>query len=398
MRSHRRMGRMTVVSSGPSLSQLPQPTKIDTDGADEHAQRNGYCVVPLDSTIYININDPIGLPAFKPRPTKPIPRWMQPSWMDMLPNQHRPSKTVQPRPLSILDDHFSDVISSPAKKLGILHVETICPRTAPITAELHSTRDSRSKAQTQAHTAIQISNKEALDSKSFIREIPQYPPRSFTNTIESLDSSSSQTTLRQNSSVRNTTPSRESALEPISVVPYPIPPRSSSVHPQDFMRPTSPTRMSRELHNRLGPSNPQLVQRNPSPLSYGIAKARNDVHSTMPAQNNEYLKLHNPKNSKSKTIQANISTMTGTASIAVAGRGRLMQVGNWRRQKPATKVSSPDIQDRLSKGGPVSVIPPITTQDNEAGVRVIKTRGGLKRSSAHGDLWKFFENGRSKGE
>ncbi|KAH8902566.1 hypothetical protein BR93DRAFT_254890 [Coniochaeta sp. PMI_546] len=35
---------------------------------------NGICPVPLDSTIYVSIRDPTAS-AFKPSPTKPIPRW-----------------------------------------------------------------------------------------------------------------------------------------------------------------------------------------------------------------------------------------------------------------------------------------------------------------------------------
>ncbi|KAI0166248.1 hypothetical protein GGR57DRAFT_17767 [Xylariaceae sp. FL1272] len=56
------------------------------------------CVVPLDSTIYVSISDPLNTPSFKPSPTKPIPQWMQ--W---LPGHH---SQVEQRPHSILDNHF----------------------------------------------------------------------------------------------------------------------------------------------------------------------------------------------------------------------------------------------------------------------------------------------------
>ncbi len=59
------------------------------------------CPVPLESAIYVSISDPLGEPAFKPSPTKPIPKWMQllPShWPDRIPWDERPT--------SVLDDHF----------------------------------------------------------------------------------------------------------------------------------------------------------------------------------------------------------------------------------------------------------------------------------------------------
>lgn len=52
------------------------------------------------SPVYVDIHDPLGGPAFKRSPTKPIPKWMQ----------HLPSMRVEPdepRPFSMLDNHFS---------------------------------------------------------------------------------------------------------------------------------------------------------------------------------------------------------------------------------------------------------------------------------------------------
>lgn len=62
------------------------------------------------SPIYVCVHDPIGAPAFKASPTKPIPKWMQ-----YLPNQRRPPQE-QParRPRSILDPHFSPDSSASA--------------------------------------------------------------------------------------------------------------------------------------------------------------------------------------------------------------------------------------------------------------------------------------------
>ncbi|KAI1272013.1 hypothetical protein F5Y07DRAFT_413004 [Xylaria sp. FL0933] len=34
------------------------------------------CLVPFDAALYVSIFDPIGTPAFRPHPAKPLPRWM----------------------------------------------------------------------------------------------------------------------------------------------------------------------------------------------------------------------------------------------------------------------------------------------------------------------------------
>lgn len=76
----------------PSYSRLQH----DPDGPedpDETCRRR-----PL-SPIYVDLRDPIGGPAFKRSPTKPIPRWMQ-----YLPSARR--EQDEQRPASLLDEHF----------------------------------------------------------------------------------------------------------------------------------------------------------------------------------------------------------------------------------------------------------------------------------------------------
>lgn len=62
------------------------------------------------SPIYVNMHDPLGQPAFRRSPAKPVP-----SWMRYLPNQRqdRPVETEPPRPSSVLDNYFSPSESSP---------------------------------------------------------------------------------------------------------------------------------------------------------------------------------------------------------------------------------------------------------------------------------------------
>lgn len=61
------------------------------------------------SPIYVSLHDPLGQPAFRHSPTKPIPSWMQ-----YLPNQrsNTPMGDIEPRPASLLDDYFSPSESS----------------------------------------------------------------------------------------------------------------------------------------------------------------------------------------------------------------------------------------------------------------------------------------------
>ncbi|KAK8126099.1 uncharacterized protein PG998_001858 [Apiospora kogelbergensis] len=107
--------KMARVSEEPaSIRTRPRSKRINAeDGAgsvNSTGSDQGNCVVPLDSTIYISILDPMGEPAFKPSPTKPIPRWMQRSSP-----QDRVRRHAKSRPVSILDDHFPDVTSVSAR-------------------------------------------------------------------------------------------------------------------------------------------------------------------------------------------------------------------------------------------------------------------------------------------
>ncbi|KAL0931708.1 uncharacterized protein CTRU02_212661 [Colletotrichum truncatum] len=61
----------SIRSTSRELSSLRRVIGESHDGGEEHR-------VPRDSTVYVSMADPLGRPAFKPSPTKPIPTWMQP--------------------------------------------------------------------------------------------------------------------------------------------------------------------------------------------------------------------------------------------------------------------------------------------------------------------------------
>ncbi|KAK1691312.1 hypothetical protein BDP55DRAFT_646649 [Colletotrichum godetiae] len=75
-----RMMRVSKLTSRQSIRSLsPDSSSFRRIGDGSHDESRGYLATPpAESTIYVSINDPIGQPAFKPSPTKPIPVWMQP--------------------------------------------------------------------------------------------------------------------------------------------------------------------------------------------------------------------------------------------------------------------------------------------------------------------------------
>ncbi|KAI0527744.1 hypothetical protein F5B22DRAFT_2419 [Xylaria bambusicola] len=92
------------------------------------------CVVPVDAALYVSIFDPMGSPAFRPRPAKPLPKWMR-----LLPRTHElgrkndkegdclekncPDQDMEeveecyPSPRSVLDVHFPPASTFRARQL-----------------------------------------------------------------------------------------------------------------------------------------------------------------------------------------------------------------------------------------------------------------------------------------
>ncbi|KAM9882075.1 mediator of rna polymerase ii transcription [Verticillium dahliae] len=107
----------------------PLPLRIGSHQTGAPVRDAIDAIDPPDSTIYVSINDPLGEPAFKPSPTKPIPRWMQ-----MLPGNRRqyyPDASRQSTPVSP-----SRVSSTSTQQLGPLperartssSISTVCPQ------------------------------------------------------------------------------------------------------------------------------------------------------------------------------------------------------------------------------------------------------------------------------
>ncbi|KAI1879691.1 hypothetical protein JX265_002645 [Neoarthrinium moseri] len=365
---HRTTGKISRISGGSPSERLSHPWRITADGVgdDSTDDTSGYCMVPLDSTIYVSIHDPVGRPAFKPSPTKPIPQWIQPPWMKQLPSQHQPSRAVDPRPTSILDDHFQDVTSASAI-LGSASVHsTACPTTTFHTLRHGVSPNSRME---RAETFVHSSRSPTPTENDTVHNIPRGASISFV-TAEPLKRPSSRAVNQsQISRINSPEPSRGPGS----------PPHISSGYQDQGIDDVSQRNSSR--HHRHRP---------PSPIMSALSHIKGKIRRTPPSQSNEYLELYQPAQSTSG------KTKTATASIAVAGRGRVRRIGNWRQTREAeadttkTNQSSVDLVQRLDRrhGGHL--------ESSHVEGRSSPQTGYLKRSTAQTDLWKLF--GRSAGD
>lgn len=97
---------------------------IDSDGASL-AESSSDCPVPADSTIWVNLFDPINGPSFKPSPLKPIPLFMRRPLIPAIEAQRQPS---------VMDAYLQtpSPLNSPGSRAS-----TICPArsTPPSLAE-----------------------------------------------------------------------------------------------------------------------------------------------------------------------------------------------------------------------------------------------------------------------
>ncbi|KAI1434357.1 hypothetical protein GGR50DRAFT_407683 [Xylaria sp. CBS 124048] len=109
-------------------SPIPRPPTPGDTLAKLHYRRSRdprfaelECLVPLDSSIYVAIADPLNTPAFRPHLAKPIPAWMQ---------HHHHHPCVEPRPRSILDAHFPPANWVAPEQHSCEEItEMVCPRT-----------------------------------------------------------------------------------------------------------------------------------------------------------------------------------------------------------------------------------------------------------------------------
>ncbi|KAH9898956.1 hypothetical protein F4778DRAFT_792345 [Xylariomycetidae sp. FL2044] len=279
-------------------------------GSGDSGDSAGDCVVPLDSTIYVSIFDPLGEPAFKPSRTKPIPLWMQ-----MLPGNRGTSRDPKPRPHSILDDYLGRPASAesvnPAAEVVQQHI--VCPTSPPV-------QDSRqrphvhwrdppgapaSSAGSEVGSLPDIGSPATFKGHSFVTYEPLKRPSSrITRAIPEPPSPTTSVSV----------PDRSPTLAPRSKTPYVY------RQPSPLAGTTTAAAATVEAGTPLGDDDPgqhqQQQERRPtSPLTDQVVAHLQRYlllrNNTPPTQSREYLNLYGP-----------VGAAAG-ASASTAVRGRL---------------------------------------------------------------------------
>ncbi|KAK7970309.1 hypothetical protein PG988_009382 [Apiospora saccharicola] len=408
---------MTRVSEEPGSTRTrPRSQGIHAaDGAASSVSADsdkGDCVVPLDSTIYISILDPVGEPAFKPSSTKPIPKWMQRSSP-----QHRMPRQAEPRPVSILDDHFQDVTPAPARHPTPPEPpKTVCPTTpspppprhriTPRRPHLWPTRISGSRARDRVDQDIpQISVTVPVHNTSFVTSPPLKRPSSrlvaqtasegapYSSHSQQQPAHSQDTDLYLPSQIvpRRAITSHHGINEPTTAIDYHVPPQSRRTPTQSSEpgiggndREGSPRSVGRPrtpIGNMLHGSSSPLAEAVLSGLQRIVGRSR-----TPPPQSKEYLTLYRPTTaigSRSPGTGAGSRDVTDSSpSIGVAGRKRARRVER-EEFDHMIRAQVPDIQGD-SGGGQEDTPRP-------SGGRQLKST--KRRSSLQVELRKLFSRG-----
>ncbi|KAI0128729.1 hypothetical protein BJ170DRAFT_721465 [Xylariales sp. AK1849] len=300
-------------------------SRFATDGVHENADDgHGNHLIPLESAVYVSILDPIGLPAFKPTLTKPIPRWMQ-----QLPSQRHPQKQVQPRPRSVLDDHFSDVTSASAEDIHHRGHNTVCP-TDPVQA----TVSLFTPPQQSGHRDSQYSEYDDLPDMTFTMS---YGRNISFVTNEPLKRPSSRVMNQPISDATSYTHVQEAYPSP-SQRPASTQPRRTSSRPSHDPRPLEPSSehsSGKESSRRI--IRPSRTSSDPIAAAMATTSHLNDtLRRTPPSQSIEYLNLYKPAQSR---VTPGNKTNTINSSIGVAGRKRTLNFQIQGRDQPTVKMT-----------------------------------------------------------
>ncbi|KAK8049958.1 hypothetical protein PG994_011688 [Apiospora phragmitis] len=311
--------KMARVSEEPSSTRTrPRSHRINVaDGAASGGSVDsdqGDCVVPLDSTIYISILDPMGEPAFKPSPTKPIPKWMQRSSP-----QHRVQRLAEPRPVSIVDDHFQDVTSASAKSPRSSWTTQNCLSHNSISASTPTSNTTSAFASSRPSSRVVAQTvSEAVPSTYYSHKgtaHDQYPDLFLPSQLSQARGGASRDTHG-----------------PITTVSYHVPPPSRRTQTPSSEpgtgndgREGSPRSSSRS-RTPIG----NILHRSSSPLAEAVISGLQRIMSrsrTPPPQSKEYLNLYRPTTATgSRSPGAKADIRDSSPSIGVAGRKRARRV------------------------------------------------------------------------
>lgn len=281
---------------------------VDGAGSEGSVGKEITCVVPLNSTIYVSILDPLGELAFKPRPTKPIPQWMQ-----RVPRKRHSKPQNEQCSVSTLDEHHRDTTSTSAKPPHTSDPLTIC-LTRPRSPRLHtpppSLRHRRSRARDAFRNPVDTSQERIVipsHSPSFVTsETPKRPSSRLTEEVIPGGSSPNRPCRAD---YRAGSPSQALTSRPNT-------PARKTAHPARTARTQQPTHQeaaerARDRNNTRSPRSQH--NRSSSPLAE--AAMPRIVRKTPPTESDECLYLYKPVQT-----ERDARYQTSMSSIAVAGR------------------------------------------------------------------------------
>ncbi|KAK2009186.1 hypothetical protein LZ32DRAFT_631078 [Colletotrichum eremochloae] len=228
-------------------------------GDGSHDSAREHLATPLvESTIYVSINDPIGQPAFRPSPTKPIPIWMQPF-----------------RGVVQLEEQWQGASTPPRYSTGFAQTLATPTSATPILGSAGSFELTNRPA-TAVHPSSPLQTPPGSSSVWTPPEIRRAPPLSWVSN-EPLKRPSSRIASHLERLEKSGTTTSSG---------YVTPPETPS---EQIMRYKTPP--------------PQLRRTRPqSPLAPARIPQRSVVSRTPPPQSSEYLERYNPIRSPSPRL------------------------------------------------------------------------------------------------
>ncbi|KAF7541704.1 hypothetical protein G7054_g449 [Neopestalotiopsis clavispora] len=371
-------------TTSPSAAQTLPAMNTGQDGIVDYTNSHDSCIAPLESTIYVNMKDPIGLPAFKPNPTKPIPQQMLPHWMKMLPNQRETAQEPRSRP--ILNERFEMKILDTFPSPIIEESETIGPTAAQTPTLILSPHAQERIARTTGDQPLSIF------SPATARSPPITIPQARGLKIVSTESLQRPSNVSRKSTGDDSKSLQGSGMTSFSTSPQHTPSRTASVQSEASIVSDYYSRCPTGSPDMINPNPPHVGMRTPSPFSQVTAYMKAKIGRSSPPR----IK-HKTDSPKSKRSDYNIWRVN-TASLAVAGRGRVRRIG--KQQQPPDEPSRRDSgQSRPSVEFTNRTVSRLCgsprIEELSQGAKVVQTRGDLKRNTAQGDLWKVFGRGQS---
>jgi hypothetical protein len=302
-----------------------------------------------NTTIYVSMRDPIGRPAFKPSPTKPIPKWMQPF---QSPVEDTSLAGHSDGLVALLAERLESLQQSHARKSECWsNGSTICPAEPSDRQDGESDGRGSSRLSESSHrSAYQSQWPSTHRGTSFVSVEPlKLPSSQLLERVTAKANLSSSTLNTYHTSLKYPSPSasfRTMRAESFSEIDYSVP-RIRSVR--------RPTGASRED----GAQNPlrKLGNMNKTP-SRSSPQTHHVSHSAMPLTSSEYLERYQPEEA------ASMSAPSATrARGPVVAKPRKTSRAEPSAGQMADETAVADM--RLRRAGSSTVVDPSQSQRTE---------------------------------